>query len=506
MGLIYVNPEGPNGNPDPRAAATGHPHDVPSHGDERRGDRRPDRRRPHARQGPRRRSREVRRPRTGRRRIEEQGLGWKNTYGTGKGADTITSGLEGAWTSTPMKWSHDYFGNLFRYEWELTKSPAGAQQWKPKGDAGAGTVPDAHDPSKTHRPMMLTTDLSLRMDPAYARSRSASTRTRTSSTPRSRGLVQAHAPRHGSARAAPRPAGSPGAAAVAGPGAAGHPRSSDGGRRRPEAQGPRFGTVRLAAGLDRVGVRGHVPRHGHARWRQRRPHPPRAAEGLGGQRAGRAGQGPAALEGIQKEFNDARNGRQEGLAGRPHRAGRVRGVEEAAKDAGHDVQVPFTPGRTDATQEMTDVESFAVLEPDADGFRNYLGQGHERAGRASARRPGAHADAERTRDDRAGRRPARAERELPDVRARRVHQAARDADQRLLRQPARHGDGVAEVGGRGHLRGPRSPDGRAPSGTAPASTSSSARTPSCAQSRRSTRATTRSRSSSRTSSPPGSRS
>ena len=153
MGLIYVNPEGPNGKPDPLAAARDIRETFAPHGDERRGDGRADRRRPHLRQDPRRR----RRDRTSGRSpkaagIEEQGFGWKNSFGTGKGGDTITSGLEVTWTTTPTKWSNDFFENLFGYEWELTKSPAGAHQWKPKDGAGAGTVPDAHDPSKRHAP------------------------------------------------------------------------------------------------------------------------------------------------------------------------------------------------------------------------------------------------------------------------------------------------------------------------------------------------------------------
>jgi catalase (peroxidase I) len=145
-----------------------YPGDLRPHGDERRGDGGPDRRRAHVRQNPRRcRSEQVCRPEPEAAGIEEQGLGWKNSFGSGKGRDTIGSGLEVIWTTTPTKWSNNYFENLFGYEWELTKSPAGAHQWKPKGGAGAGTVPDAHDPSKRHAPTMLTTDLSLRFDPAY---------------------------------------------------------------------------------------------------------------------------------------------------------------------------------------------------------------------------------------------------------------------------------------------------------------------------------------------------
>ena len=168
MGLIYVNPEGPERQAGPARRGARHPRDLRPHGDERRGDRGADRRRPHLRQDPRRRpTRACRAPSRKRAGIEEQGLGWKSSFGTGKGGDTITSGLEVTWTTTPTKWSNNFFENLFGYEWELTKSPAGAHQWTAEGRRGRGTVPDAHDPSKRHAPTMLTTDLSLRFDPAY---------------------------------------------------------------------------------------------------------------------------------------------------------------------------------------------------------------------------------------------------------------------------------------------------------------------------------------------------
>ena len=167
MGLIYVNPEGPNGNPDPLAAARDIRETFRSHGDERRGDGCAHRRRPHVRQDPRCSRCGVRRSRTRGCPLEEQGLGWKNTFGSGKGDDTITSGLEGAWTNEPTKWDNGFLDNLFKYDWELTTSPAGAKQWTPKDPAAQGTVPDAHDPSKRHAPMMLTTDLALKVDPIY---------------------------------------------------------------------------------------------------------------------------------------------------------------------------------------------------------------------------------------------------------------------------------------------------------------------------------------------------
>ena len=169
MGLIYVNPEGPGGQTGPARRGRAHPPNVRPDGHERRGDRRADRRRPHLRQGPRRRQRgPILGPEPEAAGLEEQGLGWRNTFGSGKGDDAITSGLEGAWTSNPVKWDNGYFDNLFGYEWELTKSPAGAYQWTPKDAAARDTVPDAHDPKKRHAPMMFTTDLALRLDPIYA--------------------------------------------------------------------------------------------------------------------------------------------------------------------------------------------------------------------------------------------------------------------------------------------------------------------------------------------------
>ena len=218
MGLIYVNPEGPDGNPDPIAAARdiretfarmamndeetvaliagGHTFGK-THGAG-----------PASHVGPE--------PEAAG--LEEQGLGWKSSFGTGKGGDTITSGLEVTWTTTPTKWSNNFFENLFGYEWELTKSPAGAHQWIAKGGAGAGTVPDAHDPSKRHAPTMLTTDLSLRFDPVYEKISQALLRASGSVRRRVRpGVVQADAPRHGPARALSRPGGSGGRTHLAGP-------------------------------------------------------------------------------------------------------------------------------------------------------------------------------------------------------------------------------------------------------------------------------------------------
>ncbi len=288
-------PGGAERQPGSAGRRQGHPRDVRPHGDERRGDGGADRRRPHLRQDPRRGrcpSTSVRSPRP--RPLEEQGLGWKNSFGTGNGADTITSGLEGAWTNEPTKWDNGFLDNLFDYDWELTKSPAGAKQWTPKNPEAQGTVPDAHDPSKRHAPMMLTTDLALKVDPIYA---PIAKRFHEQPGPARRrvrqGLVQAAAPRHGTGVALPRPVG-PGAAAVAGPGPRGRSRADRrGGHRRPQGQDPRLGTVDLAAGLHRLGGGGELPRHRQARRGERGADPPRAAEGLGGQRAGRAGQGAA---------------------------------------------------------------------------------------------------------------------------------------------------------------------------------------------------------------------
>ena len=293
MGLIYVNPEGPGGNPDPIAAARdiretfarmamndeetvaliagGHTFGK-THG---AGDA--------ALVGPA--------PEAAG--IEEQGLGWRSRFGSGKGGDAITSGLEVTWTTTPTKWGNGFFANLFGYEWELTKSPAGAHQWTPKNGAGAGTIPDAHDPSKRHAPTMLTTDLSLRFDPAYEKisrrffehpdqfadafARAWFKLTHRDMGPRARYLGP-EVPAEELIWQDPIPAG----------------RSQTDrckGHRRPEGQGAGLGPLRRATGVDRLGVGIHLPRLRQARRRERRPHPSRAAEGLGGQPARPTGEG-----------------------------------------------------------------------------------------------------------------------------------------------------------------------------------------------------------------------
>ena len=373
MGLIYVNPEGPNGNPDPIAAARdirevfarmamndeetvaliagGHAFGK-THG---AGDAKHVGPEPEA------------------AGIEEQGLGWKSSFGTGKGDDTITSGLEVTWTATPTKWSNNFFRNLFGYEWELTKSPAGAHQWKPKGGAGAGTVPDAHDPSKRHAPSMLTTDLALRFDPVYEKisrrfmenpdqfadafARAWFKLTHRDMGPRARYLgpevpaeeliwqdpipavnhklidAQDIASLKGKILASGLSVSELVSTAWA---SASTFRGSD---KRGGANGAR---IRLAPQKD---------------WEVNQP--ARLAKVL------------KTLEGIQSAFNSAQSGgKKVSLADLIVLAG-CAGVEQAAKNAGHEVTVPFTPGRMDASQEQTDVASFAVLEPVADGFRNY---------------------------------------------------------------------------------------------------------------------------------------
>ncbi|HEX7730159.1 MAG TPA: catalase/peroxidase HPI [Terracidiphilus sp.] len=379
MGLIYVNPEGPNGNPDPVAAAKdiretflrmamndeetvaliagGHTFGK-THGAGPA---------THVGAEPEAAS------------VEEMGLGWKSSFGTGVGGDAITSGLEVTWSETPTKWSNNFFENLFGYEWELSKSPAGAHQWKPKGEAGAGKVPDAHDPSKRHAPSMLTTDLSLRFDPAYEKisrrflehpdefadafARAWFKLTHRDMGPHSRylgPLVPAEpfiwqdpvpAVDHelvnqdeiAGLKAKVLASGLSISALVSTAWASASTfRGSD---KRGGANGAR---IRLAPQKD---------------WEVNQP--AELAKVL------------ARLESIQKEFNSAqKGGKKISLADLIVLAGSA-AVEAAAREAGHDVDVPFTPGRTDASQEMTDVESFAVLEPRADGFRNYVCKGLE---------------------------------------------------------------------------------------------------------------------------------
>jgi catalase-peroxidase len=374
MGLIYVNPEGPDGIPDPVAAAKdiretfarmamndeetvaliagGHSFGK-THGAG-----------PATHVGPE--------PEAAG--IEEQGLGWKSSFGTGKGGDTITSGLEVTWTTTPTKWSNNFLRILFENEWELTKSPAGAHQWKPKGDAGAGTVPDAHDKSKRHAPAMLTTDLSLRFDPVYEKisrrfyehpdqfadafARAWFKLTHRDMGPRSRYLGP-EVPAEELIWQDPIPAvshkliGKRDIASLKG-------KILASGLTVSELVSTAWASASTFRGSDkRGGANGARIRLAPQKdWEVNQP--ARLAKVL------------KVLEDIQSAFNSAASGgRKVSLADLIVLAG-CAGIEQAAKNAGHEVTVPFAPGRMDAVQEQTDVTSFAVLEPKADGFRNFL--------------------------------------------------------------------------------------------------------------------------------------
>jgi catalase-peroxidase len=374
MGLIYVNPEGPNGKPDPLAAAVdiretfarmamddeetvaliagGHTFGK-CHG---AGDP--------ALVGPAPEGAS----------IEEQGLGWESSFGSGKGDDAITSGLEGAWTPNPVHWDNGYFDTLFGYEWELTKSPAGAWQWTPQDPSAADVVPDAHDTAKRHAPMMATTDISLREDPIYlpiskrfhenpdqladAFARAWYKLTHRDMGPRSRYLGPL-VPREEFLWQDPVP---------------------EVDHELVDAQD--IGTLKgkiLASGLS-------ISQLVSTAWASAATF--RGSDKRGGANGGRIRLAPQkdwevnqpaqlakeleTLETIQKEFNDAQSGGKKVSLADLIVLGGCAAVEQAAKNAGHDMEVPFTPGRTDASQERTDVESFAVLEPIADGFRNYL--------------------------------------------------------------------------------------------------------------------------------------
>ena len=382
MGLIYVNPQGPNGNPDPLAAAIdiretfarmamndeetvaliagGHTFGK-THGaadaDQYVG------------------------PEPEGADLEEQGLGWKNSFGSGKGSDTITSGLEGAWTTAPAKWDNNFFENLFNYEWELVKGTGGAWQWTPKDESAQGTVPDAHDPSKKHAPMMLTTDLSLKVDPIYAqiskrfyenpaefadafakawyklthRDMGPRTRCLGSLVPEEPQLWQDPVPdvNHQLIEAQDI--------------AALKDKSLESGLSISQLVSTAWASAATFRGTDkRGGANGARIRLAPQKdWEVNNP--PELRKAL------------QTLKGIQKEFNRLQSdGKRVSLADLIVLGG-CAAVEAAAKNAGIPVQVPFTPGRTDALQEQTDVDSFAVLEPTADGFRNYLASGHQRA-------------------------------------------------------------------------------------------------------------------------------
>jgi len=374
MGLIYVNPEGPDGNPDPRAAA----HDIretfgrmamndeetvaliagghtfgKTHGAA-----------PSSNVGP-----EVEAA-----GLEQMGLGWKNSFGAGKGADTITSGLEVTWSNFPTKWSNSYFENLLGYEWELTKSPGGAHQWKPKGDAGAGTVPHAHDKNKRIAPSMLTTDIALRVDPIYEKisrrflanpdqfadafARAWFKLTHRDMGPRARYLGP-EVPAEELIWQDPIPA----------------------------VNHKLIDNIDIAALKKKVLASGlSISELVSTAWASASTF--RSSDKRGGANGARIRLAPQkdwavnqpaqlakvlkSLESIRQEFNAGQtSGKKVSLADLIVLAG-CAAVEQAAKNAGHEVPVPFTPGRMDASQDQTDVESFSVLEPQADGFRNYL--------------------------------------------------------------------------------------------------------------------------------------
>jgi catalase-peroxidase len=375
MGLIYVNPEGPNGNPDPVAAAVdiretfsrmamndeetvaliagGHTFGK-THGAVTQ-----DHIGPEPEAAP----------------IEAQGLGWANSVGTGSGDDTWTSGLEGIWTATPVKWDNSFFRNLFEYEWELTKSPAGANQWQAKTESAQGTVPDPHDPSKTHAPVMLTTDLSLKVDPIYGpisrrfyenpdEFADAFARAWYKLTHRDMGPVSRYLGPQVPAE---------------------HQLWQD---PVPEVDHELIDDADIAALESRILSSGlSIPRLIATAWASAATF--RGTDKRGGANGARVRLAPQkewavnepaelataleTLEGIQQDFNNS-GGKRVSLADAIVLGG-CAAVEAAAKKAEHDLTVPFTPGRTDAAQEQTDIDSFSVLEPRADGFRNYLGGG-----------------------------------------------------------------------------------------------------------------------------------
>ena len=382
MGLIYVNPQGPNGNPDPVAAAIdiretfrrmamndeetvaliagGHTFGK-THGAAD--------------------ANQYVGPEPEGADLEEQGLGWKNSFGSGKGSDTITSGLEGAWTTAPTKWDNNFFENLFDYEWELVKGIGGAWQWTPKDESAQDTVPDAHDPSKKHAPMMLTTDLSLKADPIYAQiskcfyenpaefadafAKAWYKLTHRDMGPRTRCLGSL-VPAEPQLWQDPVPdvdhelINEQDIAALKG-------KSLESGLSISQLASTAWASAATFRGTDkRGGANGARIRLAPQKdWEANNPTELRKTL--------------QTLEEIQKEFNGSQSdGKRVSLADLIVLAGSA-AVEAAAKNAGIAVQVPFTPGRTDALQEQTDVDSFAVLEPTADGFRNYLASGHQRA-------------------------------------------------------------------------------------------------------------------------------
>jgi catalase-peroxidase len=380
MGLIYVNPQGPNGNPDPLAAARdiretfarmamndeetvaliagghtfGKTHganpEVPYVGPEPEG-----------------------------ASLEEQGLGWRNTFGSGKGDDTYTSGLEGAWTNDPVKWDNGFFDNLFKYEWELTTSPAGAKQWTPKDPSAQGTVPDAHDPSKRHAPMMFTTDLALKLDPIYA---PISKRFHENPDQIAEAFAKAwYKLLHRDMGPVSR---------YLGPLVPSEPQLWQ--DPVPEVDHELIGEEDIAALKAKILASGlSISQLVSTAWASATTF--RGTDKRGGANGARIRLAPQkhwevnspaelasvlqTLDEIQQDFNSSHSGGKKVSLADLIVLGGCAAVEQAAKNAGHDVTVPFAPGRTDALQEQTDVESFAVLEPTADGFRNYLQAGQK---------------------------------------------------------------------------------------------------------------------------------
>jgi catalase-peroxidase len=378
MGLIYVNPEGPNGNPDPLASARdiretfarmamddeetvalivgGHTFGKC-----------------HGAVDP-----EYIGPEPEGCPVEHQGLGWQNSFGSGKGADTLTSGLEGAWTNEPTKWDNGYLDNLFKYDWELTTSPAGAKQWTPKDPSAQGTVPDAHDPSKRHAPMMLTTDLALKVDPIYG-----PIVKRFHENPDQ--LADAFAKAwfkllHRDMGPLPR---------YLGPWVPEPQLWQD---PVPDVDHELVGDEDIAALKGKILASGlSISQLVSTAWASAASF--RGTDMRGGANGARIRLAPQrdwelnepaelanvlqTLEGIQQDFNSSQSGGTKVSLADLIVLGGCAAVEQAAKNAGHDVTVPFAPGRTDASQEQTDVEAFAVLEPTADGFRNYLRAGEK---------------------------------------------------------------------------------------------------------------------------------
>lgn len=380
MGLIYVNPEGPNANPDPvlaakdiretfgRMAMNDYETVALIAGGHTFG-------KTHGAANP---DKYVAAEPAGAG-IEEQSMGWKNTFGSGKGADTITSGIEGAWTDSPTQWSHKFFENLFKYDWELTKSPAGAHQWKPKNNEGAGTIPDAHDPNVKHAPFMLTTDLSLRMDPAYEKiSRhflenpdefaDAYARAWFKLTHRDMGPIQRYlgpeVPKEELIWQDPIPAAnyeiinSDDISAL---------------KENILASGLSVSELVATAWASASTFRGSDMRGG-ANGARIRLAPQKNWEVNNPNQLSKV---LDTLERIQKEFNETQSGNKKVSLADLIVLGGCAAVEKAAKDAGYNVSVPFTAGRTDASKEQTDAEAFDALEPLGDGFRNYVQNGVE---------------------------------------------------------------------------------------------------------------------------------